>query len=180
MSVKDVFFMFAVLSLLAPALIQAAGLQSAGLRFFGKPNSHAEYESWNARPNATLQFFFQTNSKKTAMLFYQDDNGQSQFMDLFLIKGEARFRARNEGMRRAEERFIKRDFADSKWHQVKIELSEKEITFSIDTEDFIYNAMPIAFDKYVDSSENAGLFVGGIPLEDRRWSHGGLFYDVYG
>lgn len=179
MSVKDVAFLFLV-SLLASSVIQTAGAESAGLEFFGGLSSYAEYEPWNWRPNATLQFFFKTKSKKTAMVFYQDDDGKNQFMDLFLINGKARFRAKvGQGMNEIEKRFIRHDFADSKWHKVKIELSEEDIKFSIDTEDKIHNAKPIAFTKYAESADNAALFIAGIPFEMGSWSYPALFTEVY-
>ena len=177
MSVKYAVFLIVVSS---PSLIQAAGTESAGLEFYGQPESYAEYEPWNWRLNATLQFFFQTKSKKTAMIFYQDDNGQSQFMDLFLINGKARFRAKVQGMNEIDKRVIRHDFADSKWHKVKIELSEEEIKLSIDTEDTIYNAKPIVLTQYAESLDNAALYVGGIPPNFPGWSYPAIFNNVYG
>ena len=120
MPVKHFVFLI-VVSSLAPSVIQAAGTESTGLEFNGKVESYAKYEPWNWRLNATLQFFFQTKSRDPAMIFYQDDNGKSQFMDLFLISpGKARFRAKVQGMNEMATRFILHDFADSKWHKVKI------------------------------------------------------------
>ena len=179
MPVKYAVFLIAVSSL-APSVIQAAGTESAGLEFYGKVESYAEYEPWNWRLNATLQFFFQTESGgKSSMIFYQDDNRKSQFMDLFLISGKARFRAKVQGMNEIEKRVIRHDFADSKWHKVKIELSEEEIKLSIDTEDTIYKAKPIALTQYAESLDNAALYVGGIPLIDQGWSYPAIFYDIY-
>ena len=179
MSVKYAVFLI-VVSSLAPSVIQAAGTaESAGLEFYGQVESYAEYEPWNWRLNATLQFFFQTKSKKPAMIFYQDDNRESQFMDLFLINGKARFRAKIQGMNEIEKRTIPNDFADSKWHKVKIELSEEEIKLSIDTEGTIYNAKPIVLTQYAESLDNAALYVGGIPPFDGGWSYPAIFFDVY-
>lgn len=113
------------------------------------------------------------------MIFYQDDDGKNQFMDLFLINGNATFRAKvGQGMKEIEKRIIGHDFADSKWHKVKIELSDEDIKFSIDTEDMIHNARPIAFTKNTESSDNAGLFIAGIPFK-RGWSYPALFSEVY-
>lgn len=154
--------------------------ESAGLRFFGQILSYAEYEPWNWRPNATLQFFFQTSSKKNALVFYQDDHGsKQQFMDLWLLNGEARFRARiGQEMEEVQQRYIKHNFADSKWHRVKIELSEKEIIFSID-DDVIRPAKPIAFAKNTEPpAKNGALFVAGIPMET-KWSYPTLFSEVF-
>ena len=86
---------------------------SAGLRFSGSnsllngnDSSYAEYEPWSWFPNATLQFFFQTSSRKKALLFYKDDGGDINFMSLFLTRsGFDKFRARF-GLERAEERKI--------------------------------------------------------------------------
>ena len=179
MPVKHVVFLI-VVSSLAPSVIQAAGTESTGLEFNGKVESYAEYEPWNWRLNATLQFFFQTKSRDPAMIFYQDDNGKSQFMDLFLISpGKARFRAKVQGMNEMATRFILHDFADSKWHKVKIELSEEEIKLSIDTEDKIYNATPIARTQYAESLDNAALYIGGIPPILQGWSYPEIFFDVY-
>lgn len=178
MSVEYALFLI-VMSSMAPSAIQAAGTESAGLEFFGQVETYAEYEPWNWRHNATLQFFFQTKSKKPAMIFYQDDNGESQFMDLFLINGKARFRAKIQGMNEIEKRVIRHDFADSKWHKVKIELSGEEIKFSIDTEDTIYNAMPIGLAQYAESIDNAALYIGGIPPVNRGWSYPAIFFNVY-
>ena len=178
MPVKYAVFLI-VVSSLAPSVIQAAGTESAGLEFYGQVESYAKYEPWNWRLNATLQFFFQTKSRDPAMIFYQDDNGRSQFMDLFLINGKARFRAKVQGMNEMATRFILHDFADSKWHKVKIDLSEEEIKLSIDTEDKIYNATPIALTQYAESLDNAALYVGGIPLDLQGWSYQAIFFDVY-
>ena len=178
MPVKYAVFLI-VVSSLAPSVIQAAGTESAGLEFYGQVESYAKYEPWNWRLNSTLQFFFQTKSRDPAMIFYQDDNGKSQFMDLFLINGKARFRAKVQGMNEIETRFIQHDFADSKWHKVKIELSEEEIKLSIDTEDTIYNAKPIALAKYAESLDNVALYVGGIPPINQGWSYPAIFTDVY-
>lgn len=175
MSVKYALFLIVVTSL-APSVIQAAGIESAGLEFFGRVESYAEYEPWNWRVNATLQFFFKTKSKKPAMIFYQDDNGKSQFIDLFLINGKARFRAKVQGMNEIEKRVIPHDFADLKWHKVKIELSEEELKFSIDT---IYNAMPIVLTQYAESLDNAALYIAGIPFIDQGWSYPTIFFNVY-
>ena len=158
----------------------------AGLRFTGRiarknsPTvSHAEYEPWNWRPNATLQFFFQTSSREKALLFYQGDIGQKdQFMDLFLIPGQARLRARiGKTMEKIEESIIEHDFADVQWHKVKIETTEKEIIFSIDD---IYPAKPnIKFTKNDEQLVYDRLFVAGIPLIGRRWSNLDLFREVF-
>ena len=86
---------------------------SAGLRFSGSNSllngndgSYAEYEPWSWFPNATLQFFSQTSSRKKALLFYKDDGGDINFMSLFLTRsGFDKFRARF-GLERAEERKI--------------------------------------------------------------------------
>lgn len=178
MSVKYVVFLIVVGSLVA-SVIQAVGAESVGLEFYGQVESYAEYEPWNWRLNATQQFFFQTKSKKPAMIFYQDDNRASQFMDLFLINGKARFRAKVQGMNEIEKRVIRHDFADSKWHKVNIELSEEEIKLSIDTEDTIYNARPIVLTQYAESLDNAALYVGGIPLINQGWSYAAIFFNVY-
>ena len=179
MPVKYAVFLI-VVSSLAQSLIQAAGTESAGLEFNGEVESYAEYEPWNWRLNATLQFFFQTKSRKPAMIFYQDDKIKNYFMDLFLMSpGKARFRAKVQGMNEIATRFILHDFADSKWHKVKIELSEEEIKLSIDTEDKIYNATPIALTRYAESLDDAVLYVGGIPPILQGWSYPMIFYDVY-
>ena len=159
---------------------------SAGLRFTGRMGrknsptvSHAEYEPWNWRPNATLQFFFQTSSREKALLFYQGDMGEKdQFMDLFLISGQARLRARiGQRIEKTEERIIKHDFADVQWHKVKIQTSEKEITFSIDD---IYHAKPnIEFTKNDEQLVYDRLFVAGIPFIQPQWSNRGLFKEVF-
>ena len=96
-------------------------------------------------------------------------------MDLFLINGKARFRAKVQGMNEIEKRVIRHDFVDSKWHKVKIEFSEEEIKLSIDTEDTIYKAKPIALTQYAESLDNAALYVGGIPLTDQGWSYPAIF-----
>jgi len=195
MSVKYAAVLLIVVSSLVASLIQAEGAESAGLQFYGKVESYAEYEPWNWRVNATLQFFFRTKSKKkSGLIFYQDDDGKNQFMDLFLINGrEARFRAKVQGMDETEKRVIRHDFADSKWHQVKIEFSEKEIKLSIDTEDTqsqktkplktkplkIYKARPIVLTQYAESLDNAALYFGGIPTDNQGWTNPEIFYDVY-
>lgn len=143
---------------------------STGLRFSGRLDSktgdpsHAEYEPWNWRANTTLQFFFQKSSHEDALIFYQDDRAQyDQFMDLFILNGKARFRARvGQDMEGLEHRVIQRDFADSKWHQVKIEVSEKEIMFSID--DIRPAEHTIKFTHYAESALNAPLYIAGIPM----------------
>lgn len=155
----------------------------AGLRFTGRMSrknsptvSHAEYEPWNWRPDATLQFFFQTSSREKALLFYQGDTGQKdQFMDLFLIPGQARLRARiGKTMAETEESTIEHDFADNRWHKVKIQTTEKEIIFSIDD---IYHAKPnINFTKNDEQLAYDRLFVAGIPFE--RSNHD-LFHEVF-
>ena len=176
---KDITAFLLVMALLTwrEALVEA----SAGLRFSGREiASYAEYEPWNWRPNATLQFFFQTaSSQEKALVFYQDDRGRKQqFMDLFLIKGQARFRARvGQNMAEIEQRILEHNFADSKWHKVKVELSDKEIIFSIDEEN-IPPAEPIVYTKYSESPSNGALFAAGIPMET-QWSYPGLFSEVF-
>ncbi|XP_067032719.1 neurexin-1-like [Acropora muricata] len=157
-----------------------------GLRFTGRMGrknsptvSHAEYEPWNWRPDATLQFFFQTSSREKALLFYQGDTGQKdQFMDLFLIPGQARLRARiGKTMAETEESMIEHDFADNRWHKVKIQTTEKEIIFSIDD---IYHAKPnINFTKNDEQLAYDSLFVAGIPLKRQNWSNRDLFDEVF-
>ena len=100
-------------------------------------------------------------------------------MDLWLLNGEARFRARiGQEMEEVQQRYIKHNFADSKWHRVKIELSEKEIIFSID-DDVIRPAKPIAFAKNTEPpAKNGALFVAGIPMET-KWSYPTLFSEVF-
>ena len=103
---------------------------STGLRFSGNDSSYAEYEPWSWFPNATLQFFFQTSSRKKALLFYQDDGGLINFMYLFLTRsGFAKFRARLGPW--TEEREIKRNFADSQWHKVRIKIDGTKLYFTI-------------------------------------------------
>ena len=159
---------------------------SAGLRFTGRMGrknsptvSHAEYEPWNWRPNATLQFFFQTSSREKALLFYQGDMAEKgQFMDLFLMSGQARLRVRvGKTMDEIEERIVEHDFADVQWHKVKIQTTEKEITFSIDD---IYHAKPnIEFTKNEEQLVYGRLFVAGIPfIRHQSWNRG-LFKEVF-
>lgn len=180
--IKILLFLMASMLLRENTLVESS--HSAGLRFSGRmsPNSatvsHAMYEPWSWRPNATLQFFFQTSSREKALIFYQGDKGQKdQFMDFFLISGHARLRARvGKKMWNIEERVIKRDFADVKWHKVKIESTEKEILFSIDD---TYASPTILFSKNDEPLLNDPLFIAGIPLEKRQWSNRELFSDVF-
>lgn len=177
-----------MLSSIEPTAIHAAE-ESAGYYFFGKILSQAVYEPWKWRANGTLQLFFKTASKKSKMMmFYQDEKTHGQYMDLFLLKGKARFRVKmGQEMQTFEERVIEQDFADSKWHEVKIELSEKEIRFSInDTKGILYSAEPIPFTEYNNPSNivfDDYLFVAGLTAEKMDKSslaYPGLFDEVYG
>lgn len=139
---------------------------SAGLRFSG--SSYAEYDPWSWFPNATLQFFFQTREQKRALLFYQDDaedGANYYFMSLFLTKsGFAKFRARLG--QREEEREIKRNFADSQWHKVRIKIDGTKVYFSMyDQNGSEYTAEPpIEISASAQTRTNNVLFVAGIPL----------------
>ena len=181
----NMVFLLLMVALLTSVEVLVEG--NAGYRFSGRFTKHsaelaphAVYEPWNWSPNATLQFFFQTNSHKDALIFHQDGpDGRDQFMDLFVLKDQgARFRAKiGEKMEKHAERFIKHDFADSEWHKVKIELSEKEIIFSID--DIRPTEPSIAFTKNDESSPNGPLYVAGIPMmKGRKWSYPRLFDEV--
>ena len=181
---KDIMvFLLVMMASLTSVEVLVEG--SAGYRFPGRFTKHelvphAVYEPWNWSPNATLQFFFQTNSHKDALIFHQDGpRGRDQFMDLFLLKDQgARFRAKiGDKMEKHEERFIKHDFVDSQWHKVKIELSEKEIIFSIDD---IHPTEPtITFANNDEPSENGPLYVAGIPMVNGEWSYRPLFREVF-
>ena len=66
------------------------------------------------------------------MLFYQDDGGHINFLSLFLTRsGFAKFRARL-GLEWGEESEIKRNFADSQWHKVRIKIDGTKLYFTIE------------------------------------------------
>ena len=183
---KYISVLLLVVSTLSPreALVE----RSASLRFSGEfsdnaeTTSYAEYDPWSWRPNATLQFFFQTSAQKEALIFYQDD-GNNQFMDLFLLKdsGHARFRAKVGKEIEAKQRVIEQKFTDNKWHKVKIELTANEIRFSIEDENGELHTkdLPIEMSKYAESHTSSGLFVAGIPLNPPKFSHSNLLDEVY-
>lgn len=142
---------------------------SAGLRFSGNDSSYAEYEPWSWFPNATLQFFFQTSSRKKALLFYQDDGGLINFMSLFLTRsGFAKFRSRLGLEWAVEEREIKRNFADSRWHKVRIKIDGTKLYFTIEDENgLVHTAEPPVEMRESAPTRTSVLFVAGIPLSLR-------------
>ena len=152
-------------------LHQARVNGSAGLRFSG--SSYAEYDPWSWFPNATLQFFFQTREQKKALLFYQDDavkggafeGTKHYFMCLFLTSsGFAKFRARLGP--RVEEREIEHNFADSKWHKVRIKIDVKKVHFSIKDQNGVVHTEETPFQISASDQTRAYnvLFIAGIPL----------------
>ena len=139
---------------------------SAGLRFSG--SSYAEYDPWSWFPNATLQFFFQTREQKKALLFYQDDafeRTKYYFMCLFLTSsGFAKFRARLGPA--TEEREIGHNFADSKWHKVRIKIDRIKLYFTIEDENGLVHTAepPVEISASAQTRANSVLFIAGIPL----------------
>ena len=152
-------------------LHQARVNGSAGLRFSG--SSYAEYDPWSWFPNATLQFFFQTREQKKALLFYQDDavkggafeGTKYYFMCLFLTSsGFAKFRARLGPQ--VEEREIEHNFADSKWHKVRIKIDRIKLYFTIEDENGLVHTAepPVEISASAQTRANSVLFIAGIPL----------------
>jgi len=154
---------------------------SAGLRFSGNDSSYAEYEPWSWFPNATLQFFFQTSSRKKALVFYQDDGGLINFMSLFLTRsGFAKFRARL-GPSEEEEHEIKHNFADSQWHKVRIKIDGTKVHFSIkDQSGLVHTAEPPGEIRESAQTRTSVLFVAGIPLSSSPldFSDTKLFFQI--
>ena len=192
MLVRGIFFSLTyVLSSMSPSISQVAG-ESGGYYFLGKLKSHAEYEPWNWLANATLQFYFKTWSKSKMMMFYQEEKTHGQHMDLFLIKGKLRLRVKmGQNMASFQKRFIedKVDFADSGWHEVKIELSGSEIRFFVNSTDGnVYSADPIPYTEYNPSTTShqniESLQVAGLAIRKGfKWnelSYPSIFKEVYG
>ena len=160
----------------------AAIKASVGLRFFGDGYGYAEYEAWNWNPNGTMQLFFKTSSDKKAWIFYQDrksdgDDVESQFMDLFLVRGGARFRARvgNE----VKSCLIRGHFHNSQWHRVSVKTSDAEIRVSINKTSCKCTVNLSA--QYSSSKFNGQLFTGGIPFYIfPQWSYPAIQYEIYG
>ena len=191
MLVRGIFFSLTyVLSSMFPSISQVAG-ESGGYYFLGKLMSHAEYEPWNWRANTTLQFYFKTWSKSKMMMFYQEEKTHGQHMDLFLIKGKLRLRVKmGRNMISIQKRFIedKVDFADSGWHEVKIELSESEIRFFVNSTDGnVYSADPIPYTEYNPSTTShqniESLLIAGLPFrkgfKGSEMSYPSFFYEFY-
>ena len=128
----------------------------------------AEYDPWSWFPNATLQFFFQISEQKRALLFYQDDAVKGAgyyYMCLFLTRsGFAKFRARlGPG---TEEREINHNFADSKWHKVRIKIDRTKLYFTIEDENGLVNTAepPVEISASAQTGAKSVLFIAGIPL----------------
>ena len=165
-SVSHAMFKNILVLLFVVGLHQARVDGSAGLRFSG--SSYAEYDPWSWFPNATLQFFFQTSEQKKALLFYQDDAFEGTnyyFMCLFLTSsGFAKFRARlGPG---TEQREIEHNFADSKWHKVRIKIDRIKLYFTIEDENGLVHTAepPVEISASAQTRANSVLFIAGIPL----------------
>ena len=106
------------------------------------------------------------------MMFYQEEKTHGQHMDLFLKKGKLRLRVKmGQNMASDQKRFIedKVDFDDSGWHEVKIELSESEIRFFVNSTDGnVYSADPIPYTEYNPSTTShqniESLQVAGLAI----------------
>ena len=192
MLVRGIFFSLTyVLSSMSPSISQVAG-ESGGYYFLGELKSHAEYEPWNWLANATLQFYFKTWSKSKMMMFYQEEKTHGQHMDLFLIKGKLRLRVKmGQNMVSIQKRFIedKVDFADSGWHEVKIELFGSEIRFFVNSTDGnVYSADPIPYTEYNPSTTShqniESLLIAGLPIrkgfKGSEMSYPSFFNEFYG
>ena len=165
-SVSHAMFENILVLLFVVGLHQASVDGSTGLQFSG--SSYAEYDPWSWIPNATLEFFFQTSEQKKALLFYQDDavkGANYYFMCLFLTRsGFAKFRARLGP--RVEEREIEHNFADSKWHKVRIKIDVKKVHFSIKDQNGVVHTEETPFQISASDQTRAYnvLFIAGIPL----------------
>lgn len=125
------------------------------------------------------------------MVFYQEEKTHGQHMDLFLLNGKPRFRVKmGQDMDSIQTRFIagELDFADSGWHEVKIELSDNEIRFFVNsTEGQVYSAEPIPYTEYIPAPisrpNTESLQVAGLVLEKNfktNLMYKSIFNEIYG
>ena len=86
-------------------------------------------------------------------------------MSLFLTRsGFAKFRARL-GLEWGEESEIKRNFADSQWHKVRIKIDGTKLYFTIEDENgLVHTAEPPIEIRESAQTRTSVLFVAGIPL----------------
>ena len=137
---------------------------SESLRFHGS-KAYAIYEKWDARTNGTLKFYFRTH-KKYGMLFYMDDLGKQQFLDLSLVDGRVRIYLYFwDDKCYLKKKFIDGKFADSKWHKVTVRRNFEETIVKVDNFSTtvtckIYLPFPDA--PYFDA--RSVLYVGAIPI----------------
>ena len=156
---------------------------SESLRFHGYNSAaYAIYDEWDARTNGTLEFYFRTH-KRNGMLFYMDDLGKQQFMDLSLVDGRARiylyFWDSNCYLKKE---FIHGMFADSNWHQVTVRRNFEETIVKIDNSStkVICRMNPDYPDApYFDV--RSVLYVGAIPLSIplNSISNPGAYWESY-
>jgi len=154
---------------------------NTGLSFNGTKLSFAEFKPWDVSSNGVLEIYFKS-AKKNALLLYQDDGLGQDWIDVFLIEGNARLRIRMGECHFVEDTTIHGNFTDSMWHRMTIRRNFSLTTLAIDG----HEAESIVCEETFESPakprpSKSSLYLGGIPLFSRQrghWSNPNIFYEA--
>ena len=95
----------------------------------GSLSSYAQFRKWQATPNASLEFDFQT-TQPSGVLLYTDDGGYYDFVELKLVEGSVQLRF-NFGAG-AEVLTVGRGLNDGRWHRVSLLRAGAATTLAVD------------------------------------------------
>ncbi|XP_064359342.1 neurexin-2-like [Dromaius novaehollandiae] len=155
------------LALLALGALLAPGAGGRALEFGGAPGQWARYGRWagGAGAGAELSFRLRTTTAAAgrALLLYQDDGGDCDFLELLVAAGRLRLRfAIGCGAPAAVEAAAA--VGDGRWHAVRLRREGRRAALAVDGAAARAGAVR---SRRPDMAVASDLFVGGIPPELR-------------
>lgn len=131
------------------------------LEFGGAPGQWARYGRWEAGSEGELSFSVRTNVSK-ALVLYQDDAGNCDFLELLIAAGRLQLRFAIHCTEPATVQMETR-VNDDRWHMVLLTRNFRETVLMVDGETKVAEVKS----KRKEMAVASDLFVGGIPPDVR-------------
>ena len=137
-------------------------ITTEGFYLRGSKNGYASFPTWNACPNASFSFEFQT-TQSSGMLMYADDGGTYDFFEVLHSQGRVKASINIvDGQERTVVIEVGRNVNDGRWHRLTLQRNRMETTLIVDN--YQHSQFAFGSDFHFGSPEtNSPVYFGGIP-----------------
>lgn len=127
----------------------------------GSETSHLRYPKWNSCSNSSIAFDFRTTQRE-GLLFYVDDGGHSDFLEVSHVAGHVKAVIKIADVRTMSSSIT---VNDGRWHNVLLQRNGQQTTLVVDGISDSSYSFGADVNFGLGPQNNSYVFVGGLPSQ---------------